>query len=158
MATSDALCVNCGNEAHDEWFPVQALKIVEQQPARKVAITSNVVDKMIDIARPLPRENLDRIFTSGLGLLGIDSQDKVGSTLKESGINITKQLLSVPAQVALLTIEYLSGDVDPRRWNLTNKKFWDTTQAFNGKILVLSEATVVKSNADPRTTAEFLLS
>jgi hypothetical protein len=149
MAISEFPCANCGNDDHNEWFPVEALKIIKHQPARKVAITPSAVDKMIDVARPKPRPNLERIFTSGLRLLGVQTQNKPQSTLSKSGIKIEQKVLQIPArQVALPMIKYSQGSFNGSSWDLKNKQFLDTSVPFTGKLLVLAQYSIVNDHTN----------
>ncbi|KAJ4376169.1 hypothetical protein N0V83_001450 [Neocucurbitaria cava] len=97
---------------------------------------------MIDMARIQPRTNFERIFTTGLTLLGVDNQEDTGSPLKAAGIKIRREVLQVPArQVSIPRIMYReSKTIDPtsQRWNLEDVKFYDTMVKFDGKILVLA--------------------
>jgi hypothetical protein len=59
---------------------------------------------------------------------------------RTSSPKVDKQVVKVQArEVAMAEVKYKNMNINPASWNLQDKKFLDTTQPFDGKLLVLAE-------------------
>ena len=144
IALSDFGCANMGTLTSPEWYPLEALTIVEHQIVRKLSPVAP--EKMLEEASKLPHDNLRNIVTRGLAVLGVSAQDSDNSILHAAGIAISNKPVKVPYHEATFSyVDYSPGlpqdlrfvDKNTDRWNTFNRKFYNTTNAFKGKIVIL---------------------
>jgi hypothetical protein len=64
-------CASLGDRVKKEWFPVEALTIVQHQLFRPRWLSANAADAMLSLARDFPGNNRQSLVRDGLRFLGI---------------------------------------------------------------------------------------
>jgi hypothetical protein len=133
-----------GTSTSPEWYPLEALTIVEHRIVRKLSPAAT--EKMLEEASKPPYDNLRNIVNRGLAELGVSAQDSDNSILHAVGIAISNKPVKVPCHEAtFFHVEY-SSRLSPEfrfvndnsdRWNLYRRSFYNTASMFKGYIVIL---------------------
>lgn len=153
IAISDFFWANMGTYTSPGWYPIEALKVVEHQIVKK--LTPEATEKMFTVASKKPHHYLRNIVDRGLATLGIAVQGKDESILRAAGIQVSNKPIRLPAHKASfrhveykqqkndLAVQYVSDN--STKWSLYKRQFYDTTNVFEGKIVVfLPTSTIIE--------------